>query len=485
MVAEPDETLSREEMLAGLMGSDASYNGRFITGVLSTGIYCLPSCRARKPKPENVQFFPRPELAREAGLRPCQKCRPDEFYRGEDSSAERFEAVVSQVRQSPGEFSDVGGMARAAGLSTSSLFDGTRRHFHDTPAGLLVRARVRWSQARLLTSDDASADIAFEAGFESLSTFHDNFRRLTGMSPGGYRQLTNSNQFGLSLPDPYPVKLVLDYLNRDAQSPSERLEGRTLYAATWLRRAPAVLQITFSETAIECRIHGDEAIEPGAAIDAHRQLVGLLGLEQDAAGCERLAVREGVPHLVAGREGLRIPQTLSAFDGLVWSIVGQQISLPFAFTLRSRLVRLTGTRVPFGLVAPPVPGRVAELAVGDLLPLQFSRRKAEYLIDASRQIVGEALTLEKLAERSATRAERTLLAVRGLGPWAANYLMMRSLGFADCLPIGDTGLTSGLQRVLKLDERPDKAKTQELMHRFSPYRSLTTYHLWQSLKEQP
>ncbi len=56
---------------------DASYDGRFIVGVPSTGIYCNPSCASRLPKPENVRFFPSTEAAREAGLRACKRCRPD------------------------------------------------------------------------------------------------------------------------------------------------------------------------------------------------------------------------------------------------------------------------------------------------------------------------------------------------------------------------------------------------------------------------
>ena len=90
--------------------------------------------------------------------------------------------------------------------------------------------------------------------------------------------------------------------------------------------------------------------------------------------------------------------------------------------------------------------------------------------------------LEELEQRSATHVEKTLLGVRGLGPWSVNYLMMRAFGFADCLPIGDTGITSALQRYFSLEERPDAAKTKELLAPFSPHRSLACLHLWQSLK---
>jgi AraC family transcriptional regulator of adaptative response / DNA-3-methyladenine glycosylase II len=72
--------------------------------------------------------------------------------------------------------------------------------------------------------------------------------------------------------------------------------------------------------------------------------------------------------------------------------------------------------------------------------------------------------------------------VRGLGPWSANYLMMRSFGFMDCVPFGDTGLLAGLVNLYSLEVRPDLRETKRLMAPFAPYRSLATFHLWQSLK---
>ena len=109
----------------------------------------------------------------------------------------------------------------------------------------------------------------------------------------------------------------------------------------------------------------------------------------------------------------------------------------------------------------------------------------EYLIGAARLVAGGKLDLAALATMSATRAERTLLSVRGLGPWSVNYLMMRSLGFADCVPLGDTGVTSGLKALFRLEERPDIDATRRLMSVFSPHRSLATAHLWQINRPLP
>src|SRR5687768_15409947 len=71
--------LSCDEMYERVIANDAAFNGRFFLGVLTTGIYCLPSCRARRPLRTNVDFFENVDAARAAGLRPCRRCHPDDF----------------------------------------------------------------------------------------------------------------------------------------------------------------------------------------------------------------------------------------------------------------------------------------------------------------------------------------------------------------------------------------------------------------------
>ncbi len=190
--------------------------------------------------------------------------------------------------------------------------------------------------------------------------------------------------------------------------------------------------------------------------------------------------------LVAGRLGLRIPQTPDLFDGLTWVIVGQQINLAFAYTLRRRLAEKTGVPVAGGiggLLAPPTAEGVANLTVEELAAVQFSRRKAEYLIGAARAIVAGELDLERLSRATPEEAEAGLVAVRGIGRWSAQYLMMRAFGLEDCVPVGDAGLVKGLARFFNLPDRPGPAETLELMRPFAPYRSWATFHLWQSLKD--
>ena len=329
------------------------------------------------------------------------------------------------------------------------------------------------AKQQLSATRNGLAEIAGTVGFESLSVFYEQFRRHNGLTPAAYRDLAGARAFEIALPIGYPLGYLRRALSRDIHSVNERLIGEDYLGAVQLNSGPAVLSLKLSREIIQAKISA------GSGTEAHALVIGLLGLDQDAAAFSRLAKKLGVGRLVAERAELRISQTPSVFDGVLWSIIGQQINFPFACLLKRRLIERAGTKFAHGLYAPPTPAQVATLEPADLLPLQFSRQKADYVIQTARLVAEGKLDLEALRGASATRAERTLLAVRGLGPWSVNYLLMRSLGFPDCVPLGDTGVTSGLLALLKLEERPDIDATRRLMAVFSPYRSLATAHLWQ------
>ncbi|MFL6196377.1 MAG: DNA-3-methyladenine glycosylase 2 family protein [Thermoanaerobaculia bacterium] len=468
-----------------MLASDSAYDGRFLTGVLTTGIYCLPSCRARKPKPDNVRFFNNPDSARRAGLRPCKRCRPDDFYGQRDPDRELVEDLVGRARRDPAAFTNVEDLERASGLGSSKLHELFRRHFHSTPAQILGRARVDAARRLLLESDRSVTEVAFEVGFEGLSTFNENFRRLVLMSPAAYRRLLGASDFRIDLPASYATSPTLEYLGRDEGSLTMRVQARSLATGLRLGGAPAVLCFEIGAGGVKAEVSAPGPLPADAAARAHDHLLRLLGLDRDPSPFERkLAESPRLLPLIRGREGLRIPRLPDPFDALAWVIVGQQITLSFAFTLRERLVRRTGTPAGDGLYTPPSAEAVANLTEEELAGEQFSRRKAEYLIGAARLAASGQLDLDRLASSSATRAEAELTAVRGLGPWSAHYLMMRSFGFEDCVPVGDAGLVKGLERFFGLAARPDADETQELMRAFAPYRSWASFHLWQTLKDQ-
>jgi AraC family transcriptional regulator of adaptative response / DNA-3-methyladenine glycosylase II len=184
---------------------------------------------------------------------------------------------------------------------------------------------------------------------------------------------------------------------------------------------------------------------------------------------------------VGRRKGLRLPNLPSGFESLAWGIIGQQINIKFAGSLRRELIEIAGEKIG-DMRTHPTAETVANISVATLHARRYSRSKAAYLIDAAATIARGELDVEKLHRGSAVAAEKTLVAQRGIGLWTARYVMLR-VGFADAAPIGDSALATGLQRLHGLPERPDHEETTRLMQAFAPHRSLATTHLWNSLKD--
>src|SRR5580693_3025244 len=179
---------------------DHAHDGKFLTGVITTGIYCLPSCPAKRPKRENVRFFHTPEEARRNGLRPCLRCRPDSFYRGEEFHESIFEQTAARVLRDPGAFRGIPDVARAAGVSRTALNDLFRDHAHESAGGFLRRVRADFA-CRLLENGALSiTDAAAAAGYGSASSFHQQFSARAGMTPAAYAGLGGARQFTLRLP---------------------------------------------------------------------------------------------------------------------------------------------------------------------------------------------------------------------------------------------------------------------------------------------
>lgn len=474
-------TLERDELVRRFQTRDPVHRGEFLVGVLTTGIYCLPGCRARMPRVENVRFFADEGAARAAGLRPCKRCRPDDFYRRFDPDRERARALAAEVRAEPARFADTAALARAAELGATKLNALFRRHYHLTPADFLVRARVRRAQALLFDEHQSVLDAAGDSGFESASAFHENFRVLTGLTPAAYRELGKHAGFELALPAGFRAGELAGYFGRDAEGRTERVRGTTLTKALLLADTPARIELELDAASARVTLASPRPLPREAYRAAHERVVRWLGLESDPAGFERRGARsKEIARLVRGRAGLRLPRATDLFEGLVWVVVGAQVNVSFAATCRAALIERAGTRVD-DFVAHPTPAQVAALDYAELERRQFSRRKAEYLIDAARAIVAGELDLEGGRLEPVPLVAERLGAVRGLGPWSVQYLLMRAYGFEDCAPIGDVALAEALKRFFGLDERPDAPSATRLMESFAPHRSLATLHLWKSL----
>jgi AraC family transcriptional regulator, regulatory protein of adaptative response / DNA-3-methyladenine glycosylase II len=467
------ESAADQRRFSLFLARDRASDGKFLTGVLTTGIYCLPSCPAKRPRRENVRFFRTPDEAQQSGLRPCRRCHPDWFYRGAEWHENLYEQTAARVRNAPAAFPSIAAIAATAGLSRTALNDLFRDHAHESPGAFLRRIRIDRA-CRLIEGGAKPADAASCAGFESVSAFHERFLSRTGLTPGVYADLPGATTFSLRLPTRYRFDEVRDFYGRDPLSVSESVAPHALRKALLIDGKPALIEIVVEGDSAVCTVDANP-------FESHRAIVRMLGLDSDAALFERqFAADPLLGALLEKQRGLRIPLTPQPWEALAWAIMGQQISLKAAVALRRELITALGLPHGSGLRAHPSAEAVAGATVETLRTLKFSRSKAEYLIAAAQAVATGELPLADLRDLSARHAARILSNVRGIGPWTVQYAFLRGLGFADCLPSGDAGLAQGLGRLS--GDRPAEPAIREAMAKFSPYRSLATYHVWASLK---
>lgn len=294
------------------------------------------------------------------------------------------------------------------------------------------------------------------------------------MSSKDHRALDAVRGFIVDLPAGYREDEVLAYLGRDPESLSEKRNGRRAWKALLVEGVPTIIEVEIGKTTAAVHAHGNRNLSRAGQESVHRAALYMLGLVGDVTPFEKAHAK-----LTKPRRGLRISMIPSVFDALCWAIVGQQINLRFACTLRRRLIAAAGQPV-LDMYVHPTPAAIAALDPDVLTAQQFSRSKARYLRGVSQTIAEGKLDIENLRNESAEAAEASLVAQRGVGVWTARYVLLRT-GFPDSAPVGDSAIATALERLHGLSERPDAAATELLMTRYAPYRSLASMHLWASL----
>ncbi len=166
---------------AAAVAKDRRFDGRFVTGVLSTGIYCRPSCPARPPKRENVRFFVDGAAARGAGLRACLRCRPDDIARDEAAVL----AVLDAVRSAE-EVPRLDELAALTGYSASHLQRLFTRDMGMSPAAYFRALRAERA-AETLSGAERVSDAIYDAGYSTPSRFYAESGERMGMAPSAWK----------------------------------------------------------------------------------------------------------------------------------------------------------------------------------------------------------------------------------------------------------------------------------------------------------
>lgn len=498
---------------------DARFDGQFITGVHSTGIYCRPSCPAVTPMAKNVSFYLTAAAAHEAGLRACKRCLPDAVpgsphWDLRDDLAARAMRLISDGTV---EREGVPGLAGRLGYTTRHL---TRVLVAELGAGPLALARAHRAQtARLLlvNTDLPIADVAFAAGFGSIRQFNETIAEVYERTPSEVRALgkragatfrrETDTGVGDGAGDGAGVDGTLEGVLPDLTSISLQLparapfDGRGVIGFLGTRALAGVEEATdvsYSRTlrlphgyaVVELRLAGTDAA-PAVACTARVSSLAdlaplvsrvrrLLDLDADAAAID--AALGGDPDLaasVAATPGIRVPGSLDPQETLFRAMIGQQVSVASARTALTRLAAELGERLP---------GTAGGETLDRLFPTaeaiaQHGRRvlrgptaRINAIMGVAEALATGALVLD--VGESRAELEERLTALPGIGPWTAGYVAMRVLGSPDILLTSDLALRQGAAKLGVPAEARALATHGE---RWAPWRSYAGMHLWRAL----
>jgi AraC family transcriptional regulator of adaptative response / DNA-3-methyladenine glycosylase II len=471
-----------EQCVRAVQSKDARFDGWFFTAVVTTGIYCRPSCPVVPPKAVNMRFYPSAAAAQQAGYRACKRCRPDaspgspEWNQRADMVARAMRLIADGVVDRDG----VPGLAARLGYSTRQV---ERHLLAELGAGPLALARAQRAQtARVLieTTRLPMTQVALAAGFASLRTFNETVQQVFALSPSELRARVPGSvpvaPGSLSLRLPFRKPLCPDnlfgHLAATAVPGVEEWREGAYRRTLRLPHGHGIVALRPTPDHVACQLQLADLRDLPIAINRCRRL---LDLDADPVAVDDLLRGDPVlAPLVDKSPGRRVPRTVDPAEFALRAVIGQQVSTAAARTHAARLVVTHGSPVDDsggGLTHLfPEPADLADVDP-ETLAMPRSRRSA---------VLGLALALaEGRIDLSAgndwQEARGQLASLRGLGPWTVETIAMRALGDPDAFPITDLGIRFGA-RALGFDERP--APLMARADRWRPWRAYATQYLW-------
>lgn len=288
----------------------------------------------------------------------------------------------------------------------------------------------------------------------------------------------------ISLPPEFRFKECLHFLERSPRELLHRVEGEAVYKLVIHEGEKILFKITSSDDHL---VVGFPIAEPREDIKKkiEHYIIEWFDLDKDLKPFYAMAANDPfLSHLTKQHYGYRIVGQPDLYESLVWAVLGQQINLSFAYTLKQQFVREFGKKLVYAdkeYFLFPEPGIVAHLTMEDLLMIQFSRQKARYTIGISEAFLDGTISKEKLKGLSLVEAKEKLMKIKGIGNWTANYALMKTFRYPDAFPLEDAGISNALRTFLKLDRKPTLDEIREVFVKYKGWEAYATLYLWRSL----
>jgi AraC family transcriptional regulator, regulatory protein of adaptative response / DNA-3-methyladenine glycosylase II len=469
-----------------IAAKDKRFDGYIFTAVKTTGIYCRPICPARLPKSENVHFYPSAAAAQEAGFRPCLRCRPETApetpaWRGTSATIGRALRLIDEGAL------DQGGVERLAmrlGLGDRQLRRLFLKHVGATPVGVAQARRINLAKQLLHETNLPMAQIALAAGFNSIRRFNEVFQSLFGRPPSDIRRSHVADRPGSSHDEmvlklrfraPYDWTSAAQFLRQRQYVGLERFEGADYCRTFCVNGKFGTLRIGPG---------GADWLKVGIRCD-HLDILSLLIAKVRASfdlDCdpmvigEHLGVDQKLAPLLNRHQGLRLLSSWSGFEGIVRTVLGQQVTLAAGIKLGNQLLEALGVPLAEDLAQSsglkfvfPTPEIVARADLS-FMRMPVSRQKT------LKHVAQAFVDNDGLLEGSIDDVRARLLAIPGVGPWTVDYVALRVLRDTDAFPFADVAL----QRAYRHLGDGDLVSDSEA---WRPWRAYGAQFLYQSLCE--
>jgi DNA-3-methyladenine glycosylase II len=291
----------------------------------------------------------------------------------------------------------------------------------------------------------------------------------------------------VNTPRNFHFEECLVFLGRSDQELLHRIKDGYLYKLIKVDQELILLKIGCKNDVLNVEFPLGEPSKNARKMAA-AYIVDWFDLEQDLAGFYEMAQDDNVLNQIASKyRGLSIIGIPDLFEAVTWAIIGQQINLKFAYTIKKRFVERFGEGLTFEgetYWLYPSFDRIAEIDIEQLRELQFTARKAEYVIGVAKAMAkGELKKEDLLKKQDYLQIHNYLTNLRGIGAWTADYVMMKCLHQRSAFPITDVGLHNALKVQLGLEGKPNINEIKEMALNWTGWEAYAVFYLWRSLYE--
>lgn len=284
----------------------------------------------------------------------------------------------------------------------------------------------------------------------------------------------------MQLPAGFRHEDFLTFHGRDTQQVSEKVTTTTLQKALIVKDSPALFALEFTKGQVSYSLELNDSSNALGQPEIRSLIQHMLGFNQaiekfEQAYCDHPFIGT----IVTTQAGLRVPVSVTPYEALTWAIIGQQVSLSAAISMRRKFILQANLPHSSGLYCYPSPAHVANMPPASLREAGISHCKAETLIYVSEQVASGNLQLSEWLDQKVSPEEisNALSKIKGIGPWTINYTLLRGYGWLDGSLHGDAAVRRAIRGLMAMTELSEK-EAEHWLKSYAPWRALLAAHLW-------